>query len=121
MKITAARRVRFGAAATSFVFALVVATLGFVGAALPAGAVVGGVTVAGGNGNGSAANQLGWAWGVTVDGSRNVYIADTANSRVQKWAPGAVSGVTVAGGNGSGSGATQLANPIDVAVDSLGN
>jgi len=44
-------------------------------------------TVAGGNGQGSAANQFSNPFGVAVDGSRNVYVADTLNHRVQKWSP----------------------------------
>ena len=43
------------------------------------------VTVAGGNGQGSLANQFSNPFGVAVDGSRNVYVADTLNHRVQKW------------------------------------
>jgi hypothetical protein len=54
------------------------------------------VTVAGGNGGGSAANQLNGASGVFVDSSGDVYVADGGNNRVQEWAPGATSGVTVA-------------------------
>jgi len=80
-----------------------------------------GTTVAGGNGPGSLANQLSSPFGVAVDGSGNVYVADRGNSRVQKWAPGATSGTTVAGGNGAGSGANQLNNPSGVAVDASGN
>jgi hypothetical protein len=71
----------------------------------------GGVAVAGGKGQGSAANQLSGPFGVAVDGDGNVYVADTFNSRVQRWAPGASAGVTVAGGNGYGSAANQLDGP----------
>ena len=80
-----------------------------------------GVTVAGGNGQGSAANQLYLPVGVAVDSSGNVYVADTWNHRVQEWAPGATSGVTVAGGNGYGSAANQLDYPTGVALDSAGD
>jgi hypothetical protein len=80
-----------------------------------------GVTVAGGNGQGSAANQLKLPEGLFVDGSGNIYIADLVNQRVQEWAPGATAGVTVAGGNGAGSAANQLANPGGVFVDGVGN
>ncbi len=45
-----------------------------------------GVTVAGGNGDGSAANQLSYVYGVALDSSDNVYVADTENYRVQRWA-----------------------------------
>lgn len=46
------------------------------------------MTVAGGNGFASAANQLAWAVGVALDGSGNLYVADNYNHRVQRWAPG---------------------------------
>jgi VCBS repeat-containing protein len=52
-------------------------------------------TVAGGNGQGSAANQLKTPFDVfvTVDGT--IYILDSDNYRIQKWIPGANEGVTV--------------------------
>ncbi len=87
----------------------------------PSGAATYGVTVAGGNGFGSAADQLNSPYGVAVDGSGNVYVADQNNNRVQLWAPGATEGVTVAGGNGLGSAANQLRFPRGVAVDGSGN
>ena len=48
-----------------------------------------GITVAGGNGAGSGADQLNLPNSVYVDGSGNVYVTDEQNHRVQKWAPGA--------------------------------
>jgi hypothetical protein len=80
-----------------------------------------GVTVAGGNGRGSAANQFDGPSGMVIDGSGNIYIADTFNNRVQEWAPGATAGVTVAGGNGAGSGTNQLDQSGAVFVDSAGD
>ena len=44
------------------------------------------VTVAG-SGQGSLANQFSNPFGVAVDASGNVYVADTLNHRVQKWSP----------------------------------
>ena len=79
------------------------------------------ITVAGGNGYGSNANQLASPYGVAVDTNGNTYIADSANNQVQKWAPDATEGTTVAGGNGVGPNANQLANPKGVAVDTSGN
>ncbi|MBJ7381775.1 MAG: NHL repeat-containing protein, partial [Acidimicrobiia bacterium] len=78
-------------------------------------------TVAGGNGEGSAANQLTYPQDLAVDTSGNTYIADTENNRIQKWAPGETEGTTVAGGNGEGSAANQLTYPKGVAVDTSGN
>lgn len=80
-----------------------------------------GITVAGGNGAGSAANQLYQPVGIAKDKAGNIYIADFSNNRVQKWVPGATTGITVAGGNGYGSAANQLAHPYDVKVDDKGD
>ncbi len=73
-------------------------------------------TVAGGKGYGSAPNQLSSPFGLTVDADGDLYIADTANNRVQKvGTTGTVT--TVAGGNGAGSGTNQLNFPRGLAVD----
>ena len=74
--------------------------------------------VAGGNGQGSALNQLDEPYGIYVDNFKNVYVADFYNHRIVKWAPGASSGEIVAGGNGQGSALNQLNGPRDVLVDS---
>jgi len=71
--------------------------------------------------NGSDASMLDHPTGLAIDGSGNLYIADTANSRVQRWAPGATAGVTVAGGNLVGSAAGQFRDPQDVTIDRSGN
>jgi gliding motility-associated-like protein len=83
-----------------------------------------GTTVAGGNGPGTAANQLLGPYSVFVDGAGNIYVADFGNGRVQEFPPGSTSatnGVTVAGGNGLGTAATQLLDPSSVWVDGSGN
>ncbi len=83
-----------------------------------------GTTVAGGNGAGSAANQLNYPTGVFVDSLGNIYVADEFNNRIQKFPAGSTSatnGITVAGGNGNGSNGDQLSNPRSVYVDRLGN
>jgi len=46
-----------------------------------------GVTVAGGNGEGYAANQLNNPTSVYVDSAANIYIADYLNNRIQEWSP----------------------------------
>lgn len=74
------------------------------------------VTVAGGNGQGADADQLGSPTSLALDQAGNLYVAD-ANERVQKWVPGATSGVTVAGGNGHGSAANQLSGELMIALD----
>ena len=60
------------------------------------------VTVAGGVGQGDAANQLSNPQRIFVDDIGNVYVWDSQNYRIQKWVSGATEGITVAGGNGSG-------------------
>jgi gliding motility-associated-like protein len=83
-----------------------------------------GITIAGGNGQGSAANQLEGAYSGIVDGMGNIYIADLSNNRVQKFPPGSTSatnGITVAGGNGFGSAPNQLEDPSCLFLDSKGN
>ncbi len=80
-----------------------------------------GVTVAGGNGKGTALNQFYAPVGVWVDEMKNVYVSDYLTERVVKWAPGATSGVIVAGGNGSGSGANQFFGPEQICLDKQGN
>ncbi|MFX4925937.1 hypothetical protein ABTC31_20335, partial [Acinetobacter baumannii] len=59
-----------------------------------------GVTVAGGNFAGAAANQLSVPNGLFVDANQNIYIADTQNDRIQFWSKGATTGTTIAGGKG---------------------
>jgi hypothetical protein len=76
-----------------------------------------GVTVAGGNGAGSNTNQLNFPYSVIVDTNNNLYITDTQNHRIQKWANGATEGITIAGGNGAGANANQLNTPTCVWVD----
>lgn len=76
--------------------------------------------VAGGNGRGSADNQL-TPSDIFVDAAGNIYVVDGDNHRVQKWAPGASAGITVAGGNGLGSAANQLSFPSSVFLDQAGN
>ncbi|CAF1480846.1 unnamed protein product, partial [Adineta ricciae] len=79
-----------------------------------------GVTVAGGNGAGSGANQLNTPTGVFVsrkDGS--VYVSDRTNHRIQKWLTNATSGVTVVGNMNGTSGNTTftLNQPYTVVLD----
>ena len=45
-----------------------------------------GITLAGGNGYGSSADQLNSPNGIAFDDSGNLYIADSNNNRIQKWA-----------------------------------
>ena len=83
--------------------------------------VSGYTVVAGGNGYGNAANQLAAPHSMDIDPTDGtLYIADTGNDRIQKWAPGATEGITVAGGDGSGPTEYQLSQPYDVHLDFTG-
>jgi len=82
------------------------------------------VIVAGGNGYGFAVNQLTSPYGVFVDASGYLFVADVYNNRIQKFPPGSVShtpGITVAGGNGPGGDDNQLNEPTEVFVDATGS
>ena len=83
-----------------------------------------GITIAGGNGAGAAANQLDVPGGLFVDLMGNFYVADRGNNRIQKFPPGSTSltnGITIAGGNGQGDASDQLHSPNGVYLDNLGN
>lgn len=77
--------------------------------------------IGGGITAGGAANQFNGALGVCIDTAGNIYVADSGNDRIQKWAPGANSGITVAGGNGPGAADNQLSGPVDVCIDRQNN
>jgi streptogramin lyase len=95
----------------------------------PAGAVT---TLAGtaglsgsADGTGSAA-RFWYPYGVAVDGSGNVYVADTRNYTIRKITPAGVvttlAGTAGARGSADGTGsAARFANPYGVAVDGSGN
>ncbi len=83
-----------------------------------------GVTVAGGNGNGTALNQMYYAEGVYLDHAGNIYVADGGNNRILMFPPNSTSstmGTVVGGGNGLGYALNQLYFPRGVTVDALGN
>src|SRR5579872_3389922 len=61
----------------------------------PATPANGGFVVAGGNGVGSAANQLDGPSNPFVDANGNLFVVDFNNSRIQEWTTGATSGATV--------------------------
>jgi streptogramin lyase len=76
------------------------------------------------DGTGSAA-RFNWPTGVAVDGSGNVYVADSGNSTIRKITPaGAVTTLAGAAGGGSADGtgsAARFNQPNGVAVDASGN
>ncbi|CAF4700265.1 unnamed protein product, partial [Rotaria sp. Silwood2] len=75
-----------------------------------------GTTVAGGNGAGSATNQLYYSYGLFVDDDQTMIIADYSNYRIIQWKMGDTNGQVVAGGNGYGNRLDQLYWPTDVLI-----
>ncbi|CAF1308085.1 unnamed protein product [Rotaria sordida] len=76
-----------------------------------------GITVAGGNGQGSEVHQLSNPWGLYVDDDQTIYIADFSNHRIVAWKCDETTGRIVAGGNGPGNRLDQLNGPYDVMID----
>ncbi|CAF1400374.1 unnamed protein product [Adineta steineri] len=78
-----------------------------------------GTTVAGGNGAGTARNQLHGPYDVYVSKKTgDIYVADKGNFRIQRWSVGATSAITIVGTTGvSGTNATQLTGPSNVILD----
>jgi len=84
-----------------------------------------GVTVAG-DANGSSGNDsttLNGPIGLYVDTALNIYLADSKNNRVQKWANNTAYGNTIAGDpNGaSGSDSSKLNTPTGLHIDAASN
>ena len=77
-----------------------------------------GVTVAGGNGDGNAINQLYWPHGLDIDDdNQSIVIADCGNDRILEWKMGANNGKVIAGGQGQGNRLDLLIGPTDVLID----
>ena len=77
-----------------------------------------GTTVAGGNGQGSALNQLDTPMSVWVSSKTGfIYIADTGNNRVVRWKMNNTSGVPIAGTGTAGSLPTMLNVPVGVVLN----
>ena len=89
--------------------------------------IAGNGTAGNGGDNGAATSaQLSAPQGVAVDSSGNVYIADTANSKVRKVSGGTIttvagSGTPGYGGDGGSAASAQLNSPTGLAVDANGN
>ena len=76
-----------------------------------------GITVAGGNGPGSALNQLHYPWSACIADDQMIYISEYSNQRIVAWTPNATSGSVVAGGNKQGTRLNQLNGPANVIID----
>jgi gliding motility-associated-like protein len=82
------------------------------------------ITIAGGNGEGSAPNQFYAPNSIAVDKTGNIFVCDELNNRIQKFPPNSdnqTNGVTVAGGNGEGASLNQLNNPTSICLDNNNN
>ena len=75
------------------------------------------VVVAGTGLAGAGPLQLSGPYRIFVGDDQSLYIADTSNHRIQKWAYGACYGVTVAGTGTSGNADSQLYYPVSVTID----
>eukprot|EP01012_Entosiphon_sulcatum_P001501 TRINITY_DN10287_c0_g1_i1.p3 TRINITY_DN10287_c0_g1~~TRINITY_DN10287_c0_g1_i1.p3 ORF type:complete len:119 (+),score=13.41 TRINITY_DN10287_c0_g1_i1:3-359(+) len=75
-----------------------------------------GTVVAGGNGQGSAMDQLNAPVSVWVTPSGAMLVADADNHRVLLLRRGSAQGIVLFGGNGAGSAMNQLSAPHDVLV-----
>jgi NHL repeat len=82
------------------------------------------------NNGGVSAKSLNQPWGVTLDSSGNLYVADTGNNRVLYFPTGSTTATRVYGQSGSftsntvnngGVSAKSLSQPSDVTLDSSGN
>ena len=91
---------------------------------------IAGTTTSGYSGDGGAATsaKLYYPYGIAVDASGNIYIADQANNRIRKVTASTgiittIAGNGTAGFSGDGAAATsaQLNNPAAIAVDGSGN
>lgn len=76
-----------------------------------------GTTIAGGNGEGNALNQLSFPEGICVADDGTVYIADWGNDRIVAWKPNETTGRVVANTTGKGDRWDQLNKPTDVRLD----
>ena len=105
---------------------------GFSAGILSSGVIttVAGTGTSGFSGDGAAATaaQLNRPWGVALDGSGNLYIADSSNHRIRKVDASTGNITTVAGtgtqgssGDGAAATAARLDEPRGVAVDGSGN
>lgn len=80
-----------------------------------------GITIAGGNGEGSQLDQLWDPRSICIDNDQTIYIVDSKNHRVVEWGLNATIGRVIAGGNGSGNKINQLNYPRDVIIDKENN
>lgn len=76
-----------------------------------------GVTVAGGNGQGNAKNQLNDPLSIAVDDNQTIIIADQYNHRILEWKKDATRGKVIIGGDDEDNQLYQLNQPTDILID----
>ena len=69
------------------------------------------ITVAGGNGSGTANNQVKTPNGIFMLPNGRMLISEYTGRRINMWVEGETEGIVVAGGNGNGSAANQFKSP----------
>ncbi|CAF1440652.1 unnamed protein product [Adineta ricciae] len=80
-----------------------------------------GVTVAGGNGEGSGLNQLSYPVGIVIDENKTILIADNRNNRIDEWKYGSNNSQIIIDGNEKGNINYRLWNPLEVIIDKINN
>ncbi len=80
-----------------------------------------GITIAGGNGQGSELNQLSFPYGIFIDDNQTIHIADSENHRIVEWKSDATNGQIDVGKNGRGNQMNQLDFPTNVIIDEANN
>jgi sugar lactone lactonase YvrE len=79
-----------------------------------------GIKVAGTGTSGNTLNSFGTgASGLFVDSKGNIFLSDSSNQRIMKWAANATNAIIVAGTGVTGSGSEQLNVPYGLDVDEL--
>lgn len=79
-----------------------------------------GITVAGGNGQGSSSNQFSTTSSVFLNESGNIIVSDSWNKRIQKWKEGSTIGETIAGSRFTVN-SISLSNPTAIQIDKKNN
>ena len=78
-----------------------------------------GRTVAGGHGQGHRLNQLNSPFGLDIDHSGTLFMADMKNHRIMRWEPNATVGKIIIGYKGQGNRIDQLDRPVTVLINRM--